>query len=61
MTKKDFEVLARWAKANLSAAQAFDMAATLAANYPRFQRSKFLLAAGLSADQIEQQLRERIL
>lgn len=61
MTKKDFEMLARWAKANLSAEQTFDMAAILGITYPRFQRSKFLLEAGLTADQIEQQLRERAL
>ena len=61
MTKKDFEVLARWAKACLEAEQAFSLATALAPQYPRFQRTKFLLAAGLTADQIEHQLRERIL
>lgn len=61
MTKKDFEMLARWAKADLVPEQTFSLATALACQYPRFQRSKFLLEAGLTADQIEQQLRERIL
>lgn len=61
MTKEHYEVLARFAKANLDAAQRVALADWLGMHYANFWRTEFLRGAGLTDQQIVNQLQARLL
>ena len=60
MSRSEYEVLARWARRALTGTQIEDLSATLAANFPNFNSSRFLLAAGYTANMIAEHYRDQL-
>jgi hypothetical protein len=61
MTKKHFAMLAKFAKANLDTAQTVALADWLGMHEKNFWRTEFLREAGLTDQQIVEQLQARLL
>lgn len=61
MTKKQYEMLAKFALSNLDTAQTVALADWLGMHEKNFWRTEFLRAAGLTDQQIVEQLQSRLL
>jgi hypothetical protein len=60
MSRSDYEVLAQWARRNLTGRQIEDLSATLASAYANYNSSRFLLAAGYTPDMIATHYQEQV-